>query len=268
MSHIPSRFGGAIMAALVTLAVPAACAAGVIYGTGFENPPFTTGAIAGQDGWNVFGPGISTVENSFAKTGSQAAFVDGSTATQSGPYHSDNSVGPLVELSADIAIFTSTSQSAWQFAGLGPGLIGFLGGIDVLTNNNIVAITNGYPVIGTFPRATAFDSTAWHHVDLLFDIATQTYNITLDGTTLASNVPFCGDNQPCLGAPLSTYGNGLFDSFGASSSSTGGANDSGYMDNYSVANVNAIPEPASLFTVLLGLSCMGMGLWRRLSSGT
>src|SRR5580704_10407988 len=142
--HRKYRFGGLVaaglMALMATIAVPAAFADTVLYSTSFENPPFTTGRIAGQDGWNVFGPGISTVENSFAKSGSQAVFVDGGTASQSGPYHSDFSTGPLVDLSADIAIFSSTTQSKWQFAGLGSGLVPFLGGIDVLPDNTIVAI--------------------------------------------------------------------------------------------------------------------------------
>ena len=114
-----------------------------LYSTGFEAPAFTTGPIAGQDGWGVFGPGNSAVQNFFAKTGSQAVFIDGSTPSQSGPFHSDTSTGPLIELSADIAIFTSSTQSSWQFAGIGPGLIGYLGGINVGSDNTIYAITPG-----------------------------------------------------------------------------------------------------------------------------
>src|SRR5689334_24892731 len=94
-----------LLVALIAALAPLAHADVVLYSTGFENPPFTTGPIAGQDGWNVFGPGISTVENTFVKTGSQAVFIDGSTASQSGPFHSDFSTGtPFVDLSADIAI--------------------------------------------------------------------------------------------------------------------------------------------------------------------
>jgi hypothetical protein len=266
MTLIPPQFARAVWPALAlaALAMPAVHA-NTIYATSFENPPFTTGAIAGQDGWSVFGPGISTVENSFAKTGSQAVFVDGGTATQSGPFHTDVSTGPLVDLSADIAIFTSSTQSEWQFAGLGPGLIGFLGGIDILPNNLIKAITLGYPIIGTFPRATAFDSRAWHHVDLLFDIATQTYNISLDGSTLAANVPFCGDNHPCAGATVSTYANGLFDSFGAQSTGGATANDSGYLDNYRVANVSAVPEPSSALLLVAVLGATAFVLRRKFS---
>src|SRR5580698_9956307 len=142
------QLGTAFPAMLLAVIAPLAYGDSILYSTLFENPTFTTGPIAGQDGWNVFGPGISSVENAFAKTGTQAVFVDGGTASQSGPYHADSSTGPLVELSADIAIFSSSTQTEWQFAGLGPALNGYLGGINILANNDIVAITAGSPVIG------------------------------------------------------------------------------------------------------------------------
>lgn len=249
--------GFAVVAGI--LALPNANAA-ALYNTSFENPPFTPGAIAGQDGWQVFGPGVSTVENTFALSGSQAAFVDGGAATQSGPYHEDPSIGPLIELSADVAIFTASTQGGWQFAATGTSLTGYLGGIDILADNSIEAITAGFPVIGTFPRATAFDSTAWNHIDLLFDIPAQTYNIALNGTTLASNLPFCTDNGPCTAGTFLTYGDGFFNTFGAGTLGiTGTPNDSGYMDNYSVAAVT--PEPAS--TLLLAIGLAGLAIRRR-----
>ena len=244
---------------LLAVAAPVAYADTVLYSTGFENPPFTPGPISGQDGWNVFGPGVSTVENTFAKTGSQAVFVDGGTASQSGPYHEDDTSGtPFVDLSADIAIFTGSTQTDWQFAATGPGLLGYLGGIDVLANNQIEAITAGFPVIGLFPRATAFNGTAWHHIDLLFDMATQTYNISLDGTLLASNLSFCGNNfGPCTGGAIGTYGDGFFNSFGT-------GNDSGFMDNYSVSTVNStVPEPSTIFPLAAMLCGIGVALRRR-----
>lgn len=244
----------AILIALIAALAAPAFADTVLYSTGFENPPFATGAIAGQDGWNVFGPGISTVENSFAKTGSQAVFVDGGTASQSGPFHSDLSSGPLVDLSADIAIFSSSNQTEWQFAGTGPGLVGYLGGINVLPNDQIQLITPGFTTLGLFPRATAFDSTAWHHLDLLFNMTAQEYNVSLDGSLLASDVAFCGSNSGCTGASVSAYGAGFFDSFGT-------GNDSGYMDNYQVANVTATPEPS--YTLLLVTVLVGFAVLRR-----
>jgi hypothetical protein len=182
MRYHSGRLGLVFAPALLALIIggSAAHADTVLYSTSFENP----------------------------------VFVDGGTATQSGPYHADSSTGPLVDVSADIAIFSSTSQSEWQFGALGPGLSQFLGGIDILPNNDIIALTNGNPVIGIFPRATTFDSSAWHQINLLFNIPAQTYSIALDGVTIDSNVAFCGDNGPCSGAPVAAYGDGLFDSLG------------------------------------------------------
>src|SRR5271157_5023526 len=116
---------GAVLSSLVFafvfLAIPAAWA-GTLYSTGFENPPFTLGPLAGQDGWQVFGNANVLVENTIVQSGMQAVSVDGSVVGQSGPYHNDFSTGPLIELSAGIYIASSSSQSQWQFAGLGSGL--------------------------------------------------------------------------------------------------------------------------------------------------
>jgi hypothetical protein len=238
--------------ALLLASASAARADVILYSTGFENPPFTTGTVAGQDGWNVFGPGVSTIENTFARTGSQAVLVDGSPAGQSGPFRLNTSTGPLIDLSADIAIFASSNQSVWQFAA--SDSVHFLGGINIGADNSIVLDTLGFTPIGTFPRATAFDSTAWHNIDLLFNITTQTYNLSLDGSLLASNVPFCGANAGCTGGAVSSYGAGFFDSFG-------GGNDSGYMDNFRVAVVT--PEPSSIALMVSALGVVFLELRRR-----
>jgi hypothetical protein len=253
LRSIGKLFGFTFTTAVICLAVPA-WADTTLYSTGFENPPFTVAGIVGQDGWNSFGPGFPVVENFFADTGSQAVFLDGSVATQSGPYHADTSSGPLIDLSADLAIFTASTQTEWQFGALGPGLDGFLGGINILPDGSIYALTAGATQIGTFTYATAFDSSA-------FDITTQTYDISVGGVTLASNVPFCGSNTGCTGATLSTYGDGLFDSFG-------GGNDSGYMDNYSVTLVStSVPEPSSVLLLLSALlGGIGIELRRRSSA--
>ncbi|MGD0435820.1 MAG: PEP-CTERM sorting domain-containing protein, partial [Bryobacteraceae bacterium] len=243
----------ALVLAMVGLAAPA-WANTVLYSTSFESPTFTTGPLAGQDGWSGFGPSGASVESFFADTGSQAVFLDGGAASQSGPYYATTSTGPLVDLSADLAIFTSSTQTEWQFSALAPSLGGFLGGINILADNSIEAQTAGNPIIGTFARATGFNSSAWVNVNLLFDLATQTYDISVGGVLLDSNVPICGSSSGCTGATLSTFGDGLFDTFG-------GGNDSGYMDNYSVTLVTATPEPGNLGLIALGL--VGIGLVRR-----
>src|ERR1700736_4865583 len=121
--------------------------AAIIYATGFEPPTFTTGLIAGQDGWAEF-PSASPaaqVQTVFVKTGIQAvAVIPALAAGQDGPYKSVSTVAPIVRQSADIFIASSSTQSEWQFAALGAGLVGFAGGFDILANNTIDLITNGF----------------------------------------------------------------------------------------------------------------------------
>jgi hypothetical protein len=142
-------------------------------------------------------------------------------------------------------------------AALGPGLVGFLGGIDIFWDNSIMAISRGYPVIGSFPRAGDFDSSAWHHIDLLFNMPAQTYDVRLDSSTLQSGIPFCGDNDNCFGAVVPTYGTPVFDFAGGPL-----PNDSGYMDNFQVSSV-AAPEPSTILLLAAGLAGLGARLRRK-----
>jgi hypothetical protein len=260
-SSFKRRAFSASVLLILGAALPVAHAS-VIYSATFEAPTFTTGPLAGQDGWSVFGPGNPIVESNFAATGSQAVFVDGNEASQTGPYHVDVTTGPIVDLSADIAIFTSGTQTEWQFGALDPTLNQFLGGIDIFPDDTYKAITAGFTVLGTFPRATAFDSTAWHNIDLLFNLGSQTYNITLDGISVVSNLPFCGDDSGCAGANVAAFGAGAFDSLGLDSPGVVATtpNDSGYLDNFQVASA---PEPSTFLLFGLGLGAAAIKLRRR-----
>jgi hypothetical protein len=229
--------------------------AGSIYSTGFESPDIT-GALSGQDGWQVFNPGASfdNVENAFVDTGSQAAWIGPTGSAQTGIYHTDTASGsPLIDLNADIYLFSSSTESQWQFAALGAGLAPFIGGVDLVPTagptDNIFAITQGFPTVGTFSL------NAWHNLDFLFNFNTQTYNISLDGIVLASNLAFCTDNGPCTTGGTISEGQFLsfFDVFAEIN-----ANDLGVMDNLSLS---AVPEPATYG--LTGLALLTGALLRR-----
>ena len=239
-----------ILAAALCLTAATAFA-GNVYSTGFENPPFVIGPLAAQGGWQVFGSAIVTVESFQVQSGSQAVFVDGSGTGQSGPWLNSPTGAPVVILSAGFYLASSSTETGWQLAALGLNLAPFIGGIDVDANTNAIhAITAGNPVVGTLTRDT------WHNAVFVMDFGTQTYSVSLDGTSLAANVPFCGDNGPCLGAAVGSFGSGIFDTFAAA----GTGNDSGFLDNYSVST--PVPEPGSI--ALLGSGILGLaGVIRR-----
>ncbi len=74
-----------VLAASVAAALAASASAQIVYSAGFENPPFNTGSIVGQDGW-VAGSGTGgsqSIINTFARTGSQSLFWDNSTTNNS-----------------------------------------------------------------------------------------------------------------------------------------------------------------------------------------
>ena len=234
--------------ALAGLLTVAPVSAAVLYATGFEGPTFVPGLIAGQDGWAQFPApsGAAQVQNSFAKTGSQSVDVIPALASgQNGPFKVVNTLAPIVRQSADIWLSSSTTQSGWQFAAIGAALIGFAGGIDIDPNGDIRAITNSFPIIGSFARDV------WNHVDLTLNYVAQTYSIAINGTTIDSNVAFCGSNGACTNAVVASYSVGIFDTFPATN-----ANDIGFLDNYSVSTVSAVPEPASLLLVGVGLAAL------------
>ena len=213
-----------------------------LYSTGFENPPFTTGPIAGQDGWQVFGTsGAIQIENMKADSGSQAVEAIPALDTgQTGPYHIDSTSAGMVDLSADLYIASSSNPSKWQFGGLGATLTPFLGGMDVYPDGTIHTISTGYPMVGTWTYNT------WNHVDLRFDVTHQTYSLLINGSLIAGNIADCGDNSTCTGGQTSNYGAGIFDTFGTEAN-----NDIGYMDNFSVT---IVPEASSVTLFLLGVS--------------
>lgn len=245
------------LAGSAAIVIAAACAlpasAAIPYFTGFEAPTFTPGAIAGQGGWQVFSasgqPGLATVENSVALTGTQAVAVDGSANGQTGPYYAMNlAASGVIVVSADIMLTTPTGGSFWQFGVTGPGLSQFAGGINII-GNTIQAISGNFSTIG------AFSYGAWHGIDIRLDYTNQMFSVDLDGTTITSGLSFCGSNGACDGAHISNFGDSIFDTFGGSSNT-------GYLDNFSIS-AGGVPEPASWALMLIGFGGLGAALRAR-----
>src|SRR5207249_794931 len=104
---------------------------------------------------------------------------------------------PIIDLVADLRLASSDHQTTWQFGGVGPGLLGFAGGIEIGPDNSIELITAAQPSLGLPPRqrvAPVFTRDVWHNVELVLDYTTQRYSFNFDGALVARNVPFCGIN--------------------------------------------------------------------------
>ena len=246
------------LALFALISVPAAHA-GVVYATGFENPPFTIGDLVGQDGWSAFGSTIITVENSFVYAGSQAVFVNGpGSASQSGPFHADSPSGPMIDLSAELYISSSSTEGGWQFAATGPALTGFIGGVDLYPDAVLPATDDIDLITGSFPQVGTIALNTWNNFNFLFDMTAQTYSFYLNGSLVQAGAPFCGNNSgPCNGADVSSYSDSLFDGFGGPANE----NDDGFMDNF---NLSDTPEPGSLLLFGSGLALL---IRRKLTRG-
>lgn len=227
-----------------------------IFETGFEAPDYALGALGGQNGWGTFGTAAAiTVQDAVAASGTQAAAINGGLVLgQSGPFHNNPSGIARITLSADILLTEADIERAWQFSAIGPGLLGFSGGVDIDTNGTIRAITSGFTPIGSFSRGV------FHNVAIDLNYTTQRYNVRLDGGLLASNLAFCGDNGACGGAHLAGYNSLIFDTFGV------GGTDTGYLDNVRVAAT--APEPAAWGLMILGFAGLGAAMRRRRVSAT
>jgi hypothetical protein len=242
------------LVALLLLGCAREAQAGIIFQTGFENPPYTTGALAGQGGWSVFGvsPAV-TVQNGVALTGTQALLVDAAaTGTQqTGPWRIDpfdtsTHANKTVVVSADVLLTSSSNQTGWQFAALSTTPGTWFGGFNPLPDGRLQLITAGFPL--TTPVITR---DVWNHYEVRYDFLDQTFDVLINNSLVAGDVPFLSSQT--------VYGTLIFDTF-----STG--NDKGYLDNVLIQDVpsQVVPEPSAI--VLLGvggLTLLGSRLRRR-----
>ncbi|MFO0908913.1 MAG: PEP-CTERM sorting domain-containing protein [Isosphaeraceae bacterium] len=241
----------ALLTAIMALACVAAdgvARAQVIYSTGFEAPTFTTGTLSGQGGWTVLGPtNLTVVENTFASTGTQAVRINALGNIDSGgavlPVSFGIGNGPMVDVSVDQYFTTSTHRSGGQqFVVFTPG--GGYMAEAVMVNDGQLLIHSG---LGnqSFAGPTL---DAWHHWEFRLDFVGQKFDFLLDGTTVASSLPF-----------------------GASSTSAGfvtfqyalPGDDHRYIDNLSIS-VAPVPEPSTLMLgFVVGAFGLGTVAWRR-----
>jgi hypothetical protein len=223
--------------------------AAVVYSTGFENPPFTVGNLAGQDAWDRADEGSATpsitVQTGTVKTGSQAVGFTNSQATNgesSFAYRDFTTINPvtagtpLIEINWDMLVTSGGSFAhAWQIQAYddatslnlvaGAGLGKDSGGGSHVSGSDAAGTGN----IDFGPGPTLGD---WHNYTLTLDYALNLYAIDIDGTRRAIGAFAAGNGGTFGEIDLVSNNRDL---------------DSAFFDNLSInATTGTIPEPASL----------------------
>jgi len=217
--------GKYLVLASLALATATVAHAQIIYQTGFENPPFVVGPIAGQDSWSVFGTAAAvTIQTSVVKTGTQAVLIDASLAPgqtgpwRNAPFDTSTSSNKIVTIDADVYLASGSTNDAWQFAALSPNLSNFIAGFNALVDGTLQLITPGFPVTGpVITRDT------WMHYTLRMNFAAQTFDVLINNSPVATSLPIRNSETQ--------FGSFIFDTFYGNAH---GANDKGYLDNLSI----------------------------------
>jgi hypothetical protein len=238
--------GVALTAVAIAASAPAHAAA--VYSTGFESPGYTTGQLAGQNGW--FSATNAYVQSSTVESGSQAASVD-STSTgqhvtaQSVSYDSAGNPDQLVTISTDFQ-FTGSANTIWEaLTAFGNG--GFI--TQILVNGVTGQVCGFNPCSG--PILT---QNTWYDISMQLDYATDIVTDFINGVAFSSGA---FDDVPALSTTLSAIG------FGINNSIAGGAGTASW-DNISVVG-SEVPEPASWAIMLAGLAFLRLTgtRWRK-----
>jgi hypothetical protein len=220
-------FAGLAMAALLTAVQSAR--AGILFATDFEAPTYTTGLLAGQDGWlSDIGSAFVSVQDGIAESGTQAVQIAATDTTPafSRGFHQnffDTAASSLktIQLSVDMLIESpgmgGTASVWWPLNAFNSN------GTPIASMRVGVA---GNLLLGTTPTGVTVSKDVWNSYQMELDFATGTMDGFLNGVLVASDAPFNNSN------PAYRYG----------AVSLGGTvgTDRAFFDNLAVA---AVPEP-------------------------
>lgn len=234
----------AIVAAISAGVVASANAAVLFDSQGFEAPAYSLGILAGQNGWLLDNnpPGPFTVQNTLAQSGSQAVratgggtgtnwtFPDISYTPASGEIiaiHADlaRTLGTTTSFGYLIDVYAPTGRIARAGLGNNAGAI-----VPVLTTLNATGVPTTF-----LANNDTFQPNQWVSFDIFLNFAAQTYDLSINGASVATGLPFTGAGTSLADADFQV-------------STAAGANDVGYLDNY---RVTTVPTPGAV--ALLGL---------------
>jgi hypothetical protein len=236
---------------LLTSIVTGALVAGSVQGAtlfdsfGFESPTYTLGGLAGQNGWTSLGAGVGAVQNSVVQSGSQAVSITGNSANGYWDWQSINyTPSPGEVVSATSGLRRGSSITAIKNFGYfldAYGSADEIGRIGIAENaGTLVAVATtvvgGTPGNYIFASGLSYDT--WYNLQMDINVGSQTFNFSINGTLVGSNLPFLTAESDVTDVDLQLQGRA-------------GATDVGYFDNYKITTV-AVPEPAAVSLAVFG----------------
>lgn len=225
---------GILIAAAAGVALPAT-AAMVYDSNGFESPTFTTGNLSGQSGWSVnYTSSAVTVETAVVRSGLQAVEVLRTAANINSCYFEPTftATSGLVQVQAAMRV-NNMVASASNFDALYVTKTSTASDRQTILyfyGDGKIKVYNG----GTNTQVSTWTAGNWYDVDFLFDTTAKTFDLKINGTTVANDFAF-------LNATATTVNRVIFQEYGGQTGSQL------YVDNVMVM----VPEPAAL--ALLGL---------------
>ncbi len=239
-----------LAASLLTLTLSSRAAV-LFDSSGFEGPAYGLGNLAGQNGFDFAGSGTAaTVQNSVARTGSQAVQLGGGTTTWDWPLLEYTPLaGEIVRVSFDVrrSAFTANNNfgyfiDVYSTSAEGGNRVARTGlvrtGTAAAPGSVQGLVTLGGASPGSYLVGSPLLTDTWYNFVMDMDFASDTFSVKIDGISVGSALPFV---TPSLGIGDADI----------QISAVTGATDLGFIDNYKVETV-VVPEPGILAFSALG----------------
>ncbi len=209
----------------------------MLYQTNFENPPFTPGNIAGQEGWQDFHlgtPNLGQISTERALSGAQALKitpVNGGANSwwwKSAPHDTSTSPNKIIDIRWDMYLTSSARQGNYGID-VYSDTIERVCALMVRSNNEVEIILY---VNGTneqvLPTGIFVQRDRWNRYRLIIDYNTNTFQVFVNG-------------QPVGEGPINRLAGTVFSDADVWHFNVGGnSNDSAFYDNLRIAAVATV----------------------------
>lgn len=244
--------------------------ADVLYQTSFESPAFSTGAINGQDGWQVSSNPATLFQigtGASAYSGAQFVAVNTATASANGLQRAFRPqvimpVNPpsVIRASVYASVRNNQAPTSTRVSGAGLELFAENGTFRIaslaMRNDGLITLINGFNQTSLSPVG-AIDARVYHQLAIEADFAAHKLKYFIDGIELLPP-----GNFGVFQVEVTGFGNASLHA--ARASTTSGSGLGGHTVLFDDFQLQQIPSPGAL---AVGAGAAGIGFRRRRISG-